>query len=368
MFLPLNLNAEINILSWGGTYQEIQEKKLGDQFYKSTGIKVNWVNWRDYPYLNLNDILENKNTNLPQIDIIDTYIGYKNKLSDLNNKCDQGEIYNFNQTSNLSLNSKKIIYLDDYIVLPQNDCLFGNFLFSWNYAYNIDIFNNQKPLNPKDFFDTKKFPGKRGIYINPKPNLELSLLADGISSKGLYKVIKNQTSALSRAIKKIDNLCNDPNGGCIFWASGQEPIDLLIEEKVIMTTGWANRFSKSQINDNLSFKQVFEGQIIDYEYYIINNDIKNKEKIFQFLEFVTLPENEIKFLEEIPYASWRKSTLTNINNKINGYDENIQKILNSVPIKFDDYEKQVFIDHLYWEENYKEISKIWEKEILNKYN
>ena len=368
LLLPLNLNAEINILSWGGTYQEMQKEKLGDQFYKSTGIKVNWVNWRDYPFLKLNDILEYKNTNLPQIDIIDTYIGFKNKLNDLNNKCDQEEIYNFNKTNNLSSNSKNILHLDDYIVLPQNDCLFGNFLFSWNYAYNINLFGNQKPLNAKDFFNTKKFPGKRGIYINPKPNVELSLLADGVSSGGLYKVIKNQTSALSRAIKKIDNLCNDPNGGCVFWVSGQEPIDLLIDGKVIMTTGWANRFSKSEVNDNSPFKQVFEGQIIDYEYYIINNDIENKEKIFKFLKFVTLPENEIKFLEKIPYASWRKSTLININNLINGYDETSQKILNNIPIKSDNYKKQVFIDHLFWEQNYNEISKIWQKEILDKYN
>ena len=367
-FFPQNLNAEINILSWGGAYQEVQKEKLGDQFYKRTGIKVNWVNWRDYPYLKLKDILENKNSNLPQIDIIDTYIGYKNKLSDLNNKCHKDEIYNFNKTKNLSSNLKNIVDLDDYIVLPQNGCLFGNYLFSWNYAYNINLFNDQKPSNLKDFFNTKKFPGKRGIYINPKTNVELSLLSDGVSPKGLYNVIKNQTSALSRSIKKIDNLCNDPNGGCVFWVSGQQPIDLLKDGKVIMTTGWANRFSKSEVNDNSPFKQVFDGQIIDYEFYIINNDIENKDKIFKFLKFVSLPENEIKFLKKIPYASWRKSTLTNINNLINGNDETSLKFLNNIPIKFDDYEKQAYIDHLFWEENYDEILKIWQKEILDKYN
>jgi len=366
-FLPSSLNAEINILSWGGNYQDTQKITLGNKFFEKTGIKINWISWKDYPYLELDQILNNQSNELPKIDIIDIFINNKNTLNLLNEKCIQKKIYNFNQNNNLSDNYKKILYLEDYIIKPQNECLLGNILFSWNFAYNSNLFEDNKPRSASDFFNTKKFPGKRGIYIGVKPNLELSLIADGVSPRGLYNVIKNQTSAISRSMKKIDKLCDDPKGGCVFWISGSEPSSLLKNNKVIMSTGWSNRFTQSQLNENLSITQVFNNQIIDYEYYVINNRSENIENSINFLEFVTTPENEIKFLKKIPYSSWRKTTLSYIQDSKNNYDKYTINILNNIPIKIDNFDEQIFIDHNYWENEYDKINKFWNKEILNKY-
>ena len=368
LFVSSSLNAEVNILSWGGNYQETQKITLGNNFFEKTGIKINWISWKDYPYIELDQILNNQSNNLPKIDIIDIYINNKNTLNLLNKKCLQKKIYNFSQNKNTSDSYKKILFLEDYIIKPQNECLLGNLLFSWNFAYNSNLFKNNKPASASDFFNTKKFPGKRGIYFGFKPNLELSLIADGVSPKGLYNVIKNQTSAISRSINKIDELCNDPKGGCVFWMSGSEPSNLLKNNEVVMSTGWANRFTKSKIDENLSITQVFNNQIIDYEYFLINNSSKNIKNSISFLEFITTPENELKFLKEIPYSSWRKTTLSYIEDTKSNYDEYTTNILNNIPIKINNFDEQIFINHDYWESEYKKINKIWKKEILNKYN
>jgi hypothetical protein len=39
---------------------------------------------------------------------------------------------------------------------------------------------DKKPKTIKDFFNTKKFPGKRAIYKGAMSNLEIALVADGV--------------------------------------------------------------------------------------------------------------------------------------------------------------------------------------------
>ena len=60
-------------------------------------------------------------------------------------------------------------------------CAVGNILYSWNYAYDTRAFPGKKvPKTIKDFFNTKKFPGKRAIYKSALTNLEIALAADGV--------------------------------------------------------------------------------------------------------------------------------------------------------------------------------------------
>ena len=47
-------------------------------------------------------------------------------------------------------------------------------------------------LTIKDFFDTKKFPGKRAIYKSALTNLEIALAADGVKmGKGGELIYRN---------------------------------------------------------------------------------------------------------------------------------------------------------------------------------
>jgi putative spermidine/putrescine transport system substrate-binding protein len=78
----------------------------------------------------------------------------------------------------------------DFFTAMPSKCAVGNILYSWNYAYNK---NNVKgtPKTIKDFFNTKKFPGKRAIYKGALTNLEIALAADGIKpGKGGAKIYK----------------------------------------------------------------------------------------------------------------------------------------------------------------------------------
>ena len=58
-------------------------------------------------------------------------------------------------------------------------CAVGNILYSWNYAYHTGNVKGT-PKTIKDFFNTKKFPGKRAIYKSALTNLEIALAASGV--------------------------------------------------------------------------------------------------------------------------------------------------------------------------------------------
>ena len=80
-------------------------------------------------------------------------------------------------------------------------CAVGNILYSWNYAYDTRAFDGKAPSTIKDFFNTKRFPGKRAIYKSALTNLEIALAGDGVyMGKGclLYTSPSPRDATLSR--------------------------------------------------------------------------------------------------------------------------------------------------------------------------
>ncbi len=165
-------------------------------------------------------------------------------------------------------------------------CAVGNILYSWNYAYNTENVKGT-PKTIKDFFNTKKFPGKRAIYKSALTNLEIALAADGVKmGKGgelIYKRLE-QDGGVERAMNKIKKLCTDPNGGCVFWSAGAQPPELLVSGEVVMATGWNGRFFNAEIGEGAPIKQVWDGQGLDYEYFALvkgGPDEANAKKVKQ---------------------------------------------------------------------------------------
>ena len=67
----------------------------------------------------------------------------------------------------------------------------------------------KKPTTLKDFFNTKKFPGKRAIYKGAMSNLEIAITADGVNpGKGsdlTYRKL-DADGGIDRAMNKLKAL------------------------------------------------------------------------------------------------------------------------------------------------------------------
>ena len=202
----------VTIVSWGGAYTEMQ--KLGPANYaeKQTGIKTKFVDYSG----GLSELKAQKESGKIKWDIMDVF------AMDTIVGCDEGLFHKFDFDKDFAPAPDGTPASKDFLTLMPNKCAVGNILYSWTWAYNT---NNVKgtPKTIKDFFDTKKFPGKRALYKGALSNLEIALAADGVKpgngGANIYKKLSTKKGR-QRALYKINDLCADPQGGCVFWSAG----------------------------------------------------------------------------------------------------------------------------------------------------
>ncbi|WP_187270698.1 extracellular solute-binding protein [Lacisediminihabitans profunda] len=126
--------------------------------------------------------------------------------------------------------------VDQKNLVPQTvgKCYIGNFINASPFAYRTDAFPDpsKAPKTLADFFNTKKFPGKRGMLTNLQNGiLEYPLLADGVKPDKLYPL------DIDRSLKKLDSIRNDtifaPNVGVLQQdvASGQVDMFMLADSR-----------------------------------------------------------------------------------------------------------------------------------------
>ena len=259
----------VTVVSWGGAYTESQKLGYGDPTAKKLGIPVNWVDYTG----GLSEIKAQKEAGKITWDIMDVY------AKDTIIGCDEGIFHEFDFDKDFLPAPDGTPASQDFFTGMPSKCAVGNILYSWNFAYNDATIGDSKPKTIKDFFNTKRFPGKRAIYKGAMSNLEIALVADGVKASGaqaggdlLYR--KMEGAGIDRALAKIKKLCTDPQGGCVFWNAGAQPPELLANGEVVMATGWNGRFFNAQM-EGTPLVQVWDAQILDYEYFALVKDGPN---------------------------------------------------------------------------------------------
>ena len=134
-----------------------------------------------------------------------------------------------------------------------NDCGVGAIVYDFVLGYDKDKLKTA-PKSWADFFDTKTFPGKRGLRKGAKPTLEFALIGDGVAPKDVYKMLGTE-AGVERAFKKLDTIKND----IVCWEAGSQPIQLLASGEVAMTSVYNGRIDAANLNDKKNFGIVWNG-------------------------------------------------------------------------------------------------------------
>ena len=134
------------------------------------------------------------------------------------------------------------------------ECGVGTIVWAHVIAYDADRIKGEGPKNWADFWNVKKWPGKRALRKNAKPSLEIALLADGVPASDVYKVLSSE-AGVQRAFKKLDEL--KPH--LQWWEAGAQPPQWLASGDVIMTSAYNGRISAA-IKEGRNFKIVWTGQ------------------------------------------------------------------------------------------------------------
>ncbi|MDQ2965441.1 MAG: ABC transporter substrate-binding protein [Chloroflexota bacterium] len=171
-------------------------------------------------------------------------------------------------------------------------------------AYNTDKTAGKVPAGWADYFDTTKFPGKRGMWDYSEGGIfEVALLADGVKPADLYQNGKGLD--LARATKKLDTIKND----IVFWKSGAQSQELIGSGEVAMTLIWNGRGWSAKHTDNKPVEMQWNQQIVTADYFVVPKGTPNKDAAMKFIAYTICAENNAKPSNYIPYGP------TNINAK-----------------------------------------------------
>ena len=337
------------VASWGGAYTESQKLGYGDPSAKKLGIPINWVDYSG----GLSEVKAQKEAGAITWDIMDVY------AMDTINGCDEGLFVEFNFDKDFPPAPDGTPASQDFFTTMPSKCAVGNILYSWTYGYHDEKIGSNKPKTIKDFFNTKKWPGKRGIYKTAMHNLEMALAADGVVSGKLYDILETD-AGLERAFNKIKELCTDPKGGCVFWSAGAKPPELLMQEEVVMSTGWNGRFFNAEIGEGAPIKQVWDAQGLDYQYMSVVKGGPNEADAMKAIAEMTSTEGLAGSAKYIAYAPWRKSSLKIIEAGEPWYKDGKTNMLSQMPTAPDNTKNYFLVDPIFWADNSTEIGEKWE--------
>ena len=284
--------GEITVVSWGGAYTKSQVEAYQKPWMAKTGHKIKSV---DAPNPAAPIKAQVKAGNV-SIDVADV------EYSDAVRYCDEG-LLELIDPAVLPPAPDGTPATEDFIDGGLTDCAVANIVWSTVLAYDASKFKGAKPTSIADLFDVKKFPGKRGLRKGAKPNLEMALMADGVPAAEVYKML-GTPSGVKRAFAKLDSIKDH----VVWWEAGAQPPQLLADGEVIMTTAYNGRIFNAAIGEDKPFEIVWDGQILDFDLFVIPRGAPNKDLALDFIKFATGTKPLADQAKYIAYGPARKSS------------------------------------------------------------
>ena len=159
--LPALAQSQLTVVNFGGANGAAQKKAYFEPFEKAGGSKITAVEYNG-EQAKIKAMVEAKKVTWDVVEV---------ESPDLSRGCDEGLFE--------KLDWKKIGNKADFQKAAVHACGVGAFVWSTVMAYDGDKLK-KAPTTWADFWDVKKFPGKRGMRKGARYNLEFALMADGV--------------------------------------------------------------------------------------------------------------------------------------------------------------------------------------------
>lgn len=310
---------ELVVVDWGGANTDARTEAIIKPFEEKYNCKVTVVTPTDYG--KMKTMVENGTTEWDVVNVDSDFVirgGEQGLLEPID--------YNV-------VKSAKDIKKD-----LQNEYGVGSEIYSSVISYNTNTFSEDNaPKTWADFWDTKKFPGKRAMWKYPVSVLEAALLADGVDPKNLYPL------DVDRAFKKLDEIKPEIK---VWWTEGAQAPQLLANGEVAMTLGWSGRITGAKTQGSPEDITYNQGLVFSASW-VVPKGAPHKELAMKFIDFATQPEQHLAFSKNIDYGSTNSKAVemmdNDLKNKLGQTDEQIAS--------------QVYIDNEWWVKNFDEVNK-----------
>jgi len=294
---PIKQEAErLTVGSWGGAYSKSQEIAFTKPFSDKTGIEVNLVRYEDI----LRKLKRSNVSSPPAWDVLDL------DARTAEQACSEGLLEKIN-LEDISAAGGDTASPDDFLDGALQECGIAAVAWSSIIVFDKRVFKKAQPSSPKDFFDVKKFPGKRAIPRDPEYILGLALMADGIAPQDVYAHLESPTG-IDHALAMLDRIGDE----IIWWKRGREPAKLLAEGTAALAIAFNGRIFHSIVRENRPFGIVWKGQIYNLDMWTMPKGSPNRDAALKFIAFSTRPDRLAEQTRWLPYGPMRKSAIASI--------------------------------------------------------
>ena len=199
---------------------------------------------------------------------------------------------------------------DKYIAgAAATDCGVGSIVWATAITYDGNRLK-EGPKTWQDFWDLKKFPGKRALRKQPEYALESALLADGVSPDQIYQVLATP-EGVDRAFKKLDEI--KPN--LLWWESGAQPLQYLASGEVVMASAFNGRVTGMNRTEGTNFKIVWPQSLYGIDSWTILKGSPHKDLGMDFIAYATSADVQSKLPEVQAYGITNKDAIAKVPEK-----------------------------------------------------
>ena len=219
------------------------------------------------------------------------------------------------------------------------ECAIPIMEYAFTIGYNTDKFADAHPETWAEFFDTDKFPGKRGFWKYPTGGIfEAALIADGVKAENLYPL------DLDRAFKKLDTIKED----IVWYDTGDQQTQLVASGEAPLVQAWNGRIFQAQESGQPVANEYGEN-LGTYEQMVIPNGYPETELAEEWMIWMlSSPEAQAEYSKRSSYGPVSAATFDLLS------EAEQAELSNSVE---NSAKMAALMDYSYWAENYAEVSE-----------
>jgi putative spermidine/putrescine transport system substrate-binding protein len=279
--------TKITVADPGGAYQAAFRKAFYDPFEKATGIRVVSAAREAEPTAQIQAMIQTRS--------------YTWDASILTQSA-RDILLAQNMLEPLNLPAS---LLTSYLPDAHTPQWLGTDVYATVFAYRTDTYKKNPPQSWKDFWDVKRFPGRRGMSKSPIDTLEQALLADGVPADKLYPI------DMDRAFKSLNKI--KPHVA-VWWAWGAQSAQIIQSGEVDMVAIWNGR-AQAVIDGGAPVKIGWNQGIYAIEGWGILKGGPRIETVRKFVEFCADPHRQAVYTESLSYGPPNKAAYQYISKK-----------------------------------------------------
>jgi putative spermidine/putrescine transport system substrate-binding protein len=269
--------------SSGGSYQRAQTNAWLKPYSKETGTEIRQDSYTDYA--KVQSLVENDQVNWDVVDV--------------------GNDFGFQSTADL-------LEPLDYSVIDKGSILegyatkyrVGCMLYANTLAYNTEQIEGT-PESWVDFFDTRRFPGRRGLWKFPSETLEVALLGDGVPPENVYPL------DVDRALNKLDTIRDQ----ILWWETGTQLQQQLADGEVALASGWNGRV-QTEINAGVPVEIQWNQNLQTAEYLVVPKGTAHKDEAMRLISYCVSAENNHRLSDYIEYGPINKESISKVDPQV----------------------------------------------------